>query len=145
MALRPFRQQSQPEVLPQFAQPKPRDRELQERLRRIAAQKAAEMAAKEVADNKRNSARKKTTLPGVLLFRGMRMQMPCTIADLSGTGARVSFPRTVAAQYGELEHLPDDLILVIRADRVEVDCKVMWRRQGSMGLRFLSPPRQQAR
>jgi hypothetical protein len=127
-------------VLPRVTPARPRDQSFQERIRRTAAQNAAAKAEVETTDCKRRSRRKSTTLPGLITFKTMRLEVPCTIVDMSGSGARLTLPSGTARTYGDLEHLPDRLTLVLRADRMQVDCEIKWRRPGSLGVRFLGPP-----
>ena len=126
--------------MPQVSPAKPRDTATQERLRRIAASRAEQKAAAEGADCKRRARRKSTALPGLITFATMRLQVPCTISDMSGTGARLTLPSSTAQTFGDLEHLPDKVMLILRADRMQVECEIKWRRVGSLGVRFLGPP-----
>jgi len=128
-------------VVPQLKASRPRDQVFQERLRRTAAQRAEGKAVAESTDCKRRSRRKATTLPGLMTFKTMRLQVQCTIADMSGSGARLVLPAGTARTYGDLEHLPTNLTLVMRVDRMQVDCEIAWRRPGSLGVRFLGPPK----
>ena len=129
-----------PVASPQLRASRPRDQAFQDRLRKSATQKAVSESAATAADCKRRSRRKAMTLPGLITFRTMRLQVPCTITDMSGSGARLVLPAGTARTYGDLEHLPDQLILVIRTDRMQVGCEIKWRRPGSLGVRFLGPP-----
>lgn len=129
-----------PPALPRFATARPRDQSLQERIRQTATQRAAIKAEAEAVDCKRRSRRKTTTLPGLITFKTMRLQVPCTISDMSGSGARLTLPAGSTRTYGDLDHLPDRLTLVMRVDRMQVDCEIKWRRPGSIGVRFLGPP-----
>ena len=129
-----------PEGLPQTKPATSRDDALQTRLRQIAARQAATQAAAEPDECKRRVRRKQTSLPGLITFKSMRLQVPCTIADMSGTGARLKLPAGASQSFGDLEHLPDRITLVLRADRMQVDCEIKWRRTGSLGVRFLGPP-----
>lgn len=128
-------------VLPAVPPAKPRNQDLQERLRKMAAARAEQKAAAEVTECHRKARRKPTSLPGLITFRTMRMQIPCTIADMSGTGAQLRVTHATATAYGNLEDIPDRLNLVLRADRMQVDCEVKWRHKTSLGVRFLGPPK----
>lgn len=112
---------------------------LQNRVRIIAMGRAA--AAPQTEHCNRRSKRKPTALPAGLTFKGMRIAVPCTVADMSGTGAKIVLPAAAQYSFGDLEHLPSKLTLQLKADCMEIDCEVVWRRQGKLGLRFLSPPR----
>lgn len=89
----------------------------------------------------RKSKRRNTALPAMMTFKGMRVAVPCTVIDMSGTGARLELPPASLKQYGDADHLPDEMVLVLRADRMQVDCDVKWRRGGKIGVRFRGPPR----
>ena len=89
----------------------------------------------------RRSRRKSTALPAMITFSNMRLTVPCTVADMSGSGARISLPAATAQTFGDMEHLPERITLVLKADRMQVDCQIMWRRAGKLGVRFLGPPR----
>ena len=89
----------------------------------------------------RRSRRKQTALPAVITFSNMRLQVPCTVADMSGSGARISLPASTAQAYGDMEHLPERITLVLKADRMQVECQIMWRRAGKLGVKFLGPPK----
>lgn len=102
----------------------------------------APVATKAAADTNcgRRSKRKSTTLPAAVIFEDMRSSLACTILDMSGSGARVQMAASLMPTLGDMHHLPDRLKLQMKADRMEVACKVMWRRDGQLGLRFMGPP-----
>lgn len=119
---------------------------LQTRMKTMALARANAKAASDADSEacKRRSRRKETALPAMLTFHNMRLTVPCTVADMSGSGAKLSFPSTMQQQFGDMEHLPEKCILVLKADRLQVDVQIMWRRQGKIGVRFLTPPRPMA-
>ncbi len=119
---------------------------LQTRMKAMALARANAKTASDANAEacKRRSRRKDTALPAMLTFHNMRLTVPCTVADMSGSGAKLSFPTTMQQQFGDMEHLPDKCILVLKADRLQVDVQIMWRRQGKIGVRFLTPPRPMA-
>lgn len=103
------------------------------------------MPATQGKPGNRRMKRRATTLPGLITFRNLRLQLPCTIADLSVTGARLNLWPAGRSVIGNLDDLPDEMVLVMRADRMQVACEVRWRRQDSLGVRFLGPPQPLAR
>lgn len=107
-------------------------------MERAKAQRAAEAAK---GDCNRKSKRRATALPAMMTFKGMRVAVPCTVIDMSGTGARLELPPSSIKQYGDADHLPDEMVLVLRADRMQVDCDIKWRRGGRIGVRFRGPPK----
>ncbi len=108
-----------------------------------AMERAKALRAAEEAQSacNRKSKRRTTALPAMMTFKAMRVSVPCTVVDMSGTGARLELPPASLKQYGDADHLPDEMVLVLRADRMQVDCEVKWRRGGKIGVRFRGPPR----
>lgn len=68
----------------------------------------------------------------------------CTIRDTSSTGARLE---TSAQRGGNIsrDRVPDQFTLFMPADRLEVDCEVMWRQGLLVGVRYTSPARRTAK
>jgi hypothetical protein len=131
--------QPKPEVLPQFKAPRARDIDHLERLRKIATEKATTKAESDAPCNRR-TRRKSTALPALLTFKTMRLQLPCQIVDMSGTGARLALPEASIKNFGDLNHLPGTFTLVMRTDRMQVECEVKWRKTTTIGVRFLGAP-----
>ena len=115
---------------------------LQTRMKTMALNRAKEKVAADVAADScsRRSRRKETALPGMLTFSNMSLSIPCTIADMSGSGAKLAFLAATVKQFGDMEHLPARCTLILRADRMFIDSQIMWRRSGKIGVKFLSPP-----
>ena len=113
---------------------------LQSRMKAIgSARAAAPIAREETPPCKRRSRRKPLAIPGLLTFPNMRLAVPCTVTDMSGDGARVSLTPSPDSQR-DVNDLPKRLTLVMRLDHLFVDCDVVWRREGKIGLRFLGSP-----
>ncbi len=68
----------------------------------------------------------------------------CTIRDTSSTGARLE---VIAQRGGNIsrDRIPDQFTLFMPADRLEVDCQVMWRQGAMVGVRYTSPARRTAK
>ncbi len=113
---------------------------LTQSMERAKAVRVAQDAAEASACNRR-SKRRQTALPGMMTFKGMRVGVVCTVIDMSGTGARIELPASSIKQLGGSDLLPDELTLILKADRMQVQCEVKWRRNGRIGVRFLGPPR----
>lgn len=58
---------------------------------------------------------------------------------------KLELPPSSIKQYGDADHLPDEMVLVLRADRMQVDCDIKWRRGGRIGVRFRGPPKPMSR
>jgi hypothetical protein len=86
-------------------------------------------------DSQRTLVRKRQRLmDGFLASDRMLTPRPCTICDMNPLGGKVELWN------GDIKSslLGDRVTLYITGDKKEVDCKVMWRKENSMGLRFTS-------
>ncbi len=84
-------------------------------------------------NERRGSPRRRVLKGSIILFNDRHSTLPCTVRDLSATGARVRVESSVTA--------PDTFVLVIELDGFEADCEVVHRRAKDLGVRFTSPPR----
>lgn len=82
----------------------------------------------------RISPRRRMLKAGVIAFNDHFMSYRCTIREASATGARLRVDDVMA--------IPANFDLIIELDAVEYTCAVVWRRQGEIGVRFTSEPRQ---
>ena len=53
---------------------------------------------------------------------------PCLVRDISSTGA--------ALELSDLIRIPDEFTLIITDDRLKLSCRVVWRREYRVGVRF---------
>jgi hypothetical protein len=83
--------------------------------------------------DKRGSPRRRVLKGSIILFHNRHSTLPCTVRDLSATGARLRIESSVAA--------PDTFVLVIELDGFEADCEVVHRRAKEIAVKFLSAPR----
>ena len=87
------------------------------------------------SDSQRMLLRKRQRLmDGFIASERMLSPRPCTICDMNPMGGKVELWN------GDIKSslLGDQVTLYITGDKKEVDCKVMWRKENSMGLRFTS-------
>ena len=104
---------------------------------------SAPAAAHSGADG-RWARRTPTRLGAQILHSSLVSPILCTIRDTSSTGARLE----AAAQRGgniSRDRVPDQFTLFMPADRLEVDCEVMWRQGLLLGVRYTSPTRRTAK
>ncbi len=68
----------------------------------------------------------------------------CTVRDTSSTGARLEI---VTQRGGNIsrDRVPDQFVLFMPLDRLEIDCQVMWRQGALVGVRYTSPARRTAK
>ena len=78
-------------------------------------------------------ARRRVLKAGVVAYNDRHVTLPCTVRDLSATGARVRVEGSVSA--------PDTFELIIDIDGFEANCQVVWRKGNEIGVRFLGAPR----
>ena len=91
-----------------------------------------------VPQNQRKSARKPSRVPGLIFPGGSMASIPCPIAHQSISGARLSMqPGWVNPFRGE-SSLRERFTLVMRLDRVEVECEIIRIEDNEMGVKFLS-------
>lgn len=92
--------------------------------------------------NGRALARKRQRLQeGFIFSDGMLAPRACTLRDLTALGACVE----IWDPSVKVRLLVGDVTLYLTGDRKEVDCKVMWRRDNALGLKFTSPFREPRR
>ncbi|XIA64731.1 PilZ domain-containing protein [Bradyrhizobium sp. TZ2] len=53
---------------------------------------------------------------------------PCVVRDISSTGAALEFP--------DLIRIPDEFTLIMPDERLKLLCRVVWRRDYRVGVRF---------
>jgi len=91
----------------------------------------------------RRAPRKSHTLPAYLTGAGMTNVIPGRVLDMSATGAKIELTPMGRASGIPMTDLPDRFILVLRHDKMEVDCETVWRKDWLIGVRFLGFPRPQ--
>lgn len=69
---------------------------------------------------------------GLILFNNRHSTLPCSVRDVSETGARLE---------ADAKNVPDTFELIVDLDGLEVPCEVVWRKVNLVGVRFLSPPK----
>ena len=89
----------------------------------------------------RSSRRKVTRIPGQIIQRRVN-PISCTIRDTSATGALVELWQGTQKAFAKSEFVGDQFTLVMTNDFLEVDCEVVWRKAGTMGVRYRSALRQ---
>jgi len=83
--------------------------------------------------DRRGAPRRRVLKGSIILFNDRKSTLPCTVRDLSSTGARLRVESSIT--------VPGTFILVIELDGFEADCEVVHRRAKDLGVKFTSPPR----
>lgn len=89
----------------------------------------------------RIAPRKPQSLTAYVTAPGMSNVIPARVVDMSATGAKIELTPMGRSTGIPLGYLPDRFVLVLKQDRMEVDCETVWQEQWLMGLRFLGFPR----
>ncbi len=89
----------------------------------------------------RRAPRKSSLIGGTITAASMVAERPCKIMDMSATGARLKLMPTSDGLRGLPAGVPDSFTLVLRVDRIEVDCEVAWRADRELGVKFKAVPR----
>lgn len=84
-------------------------------------------------DKRRTSQRRRVLKGGIIAFNNRRSTLPCTVRNVSDTGALLRMPGAITP--------PDTFDLLIELDGLEASCTVMWRRGDEVGVHFDAPPR----
>ncbi len=79
---------------------------------------------------RRPSPRRRSLLSGLVVHSSGRFSFPCTIRDLSVSGARIVF--------AEGSVLPSNFELVNRSAGIVYRCETVWTKGGIAGVKFLS-------
>jgi hypothetical protein len=82
---------------------------------------------------KRGAVLRRALKGGIVAFNDRHSTLPCTVRDISATGARLRVEGSVVA--------PDRFVLIIELDGLEADCEVVSRRAKELGVKLVSPPR----
>ena len=67
--------------------------------------------------------------------------IPCLIKDMSTTGARIELQEKWTYPFKSTFGHMDRVRLVVRADRVMYDCKLIRRKDNEFGVKFTAPPK----
>ena len=85
--------------------------------------------APQLADEGRFAPRRKGLTPALIYVEGAVDAVPCLIKDMSTTGAKLELQQKWTYPFKSTFGHMDRIRLVVRADRVMYDCKIV-RRKG---------------
>jgi hypothetical protein len=89
----------------------------------------------------RRMPRKPMCMPALLGIPGYRLQIPCRVLDMSGSGFGTVLVIDPKRRIRTTHDLPDRLTLIMVHERTEIDCEVRWRAGERFGARFTSRTR----
>ena len=90
---------------------------------------------------KRSSSRRAAKTPGLIYPGGIAASSPCMIVDQSFTGACLKMQEGWVNPFLGSSSLGQTFTLVMRLDRMEVDCEIMRLEELEIGIRFTSAAR----
>jgi hypothetical protein len=76
----------------------------------------------------RKDSRHRTLKTGRIVFNQRRSVVDCTVRNLSSTGACLDVPSTVG--------IPEAFELIIGSDDMARSCRIAWRTERRIGVRF---------
>lgn len=92
--------------------------------------------------NRRGKERKRQRLiDGFVASARFRTPRPCRVCDMSPGGARIE----IWGEHDQPLRPGDRITLYIPTDRKEVDAEVRWRKESTLGLKFMSALRDPTR
>jgi hypothetical protein len=94
---------------------------------------------------KRSSSRRDAKMPGLIFPGGVAASIPCVVLDHSMTGARLQMQAGWVNPFRGQSSLGQTFTLVMRIDRMEVDCEIVRIEENELGVRYVSVLRPIAR
>ena len=88
-----------------------------------------------IGEEHRRARRRLVAVPGLIGLPGLRLVIPCFIREMSATGAQVDISHS---RIHFAQDLPDQIVLVLVHDQVEVDGTIRWRDREHFGVSFRS-------
>jgi PilZ domain len=89
-------------------------------------------------EEKRQSRRKAYRTPGLIYPGGVAASIPCMITDQSVTGAQLLMQPGWVNPFRGISSLNERFTLVMRVDRMQVECEIVRLDDNTMGVRFVS-------
>ena len=89
--------------------------------------------AEQEKSERRHAARRRVLKSAVCTHVGKHIGVPCSVRDISRSGARLRIEATMA--------VCKQFELLIEIDGLEAKCDTIWRKGHEMGVRFCAPPR----
>ena len=97
--------------------------------------------AADAAKDGRWARRQNCRIAGELSHHTLPEPVTCVVRDTSSSGARLELSGNRGAFSAGAERIPDHVTLLMPMDRMQVECRVTWRKGNMIGVRYLSPAR----
>ena len=109
---------------------------MSDRIAAVTRARSKETVAEKKPDERRWAQRKSGVAAGLIAHHSVKTPVACVIRDMSATGAKLEVQNGWGEAFNSAEDVPDTFTLLVRLDKIEVDCQVVWRRTRSFGVRF---------
>ena len=106
-----------------------------------ATKSSSAYSAQRANGENRFAPRRSSAVYAQIYFDGTVQSVPCIIRDMSTTGAKLELRDGWDNPFKSIHTEFDRIRLVVRADRVMYDCKIMRRGETELGVKFLSAPK----
>jgi hypothetical protein len=90
-------------------------------------------------ERRSRATRKPMRSLGYVVVPGNRKELECIIVDMSASGAKLKLIGAMNKPFAPQAALPRQFKLIIRNDKIEVDCNVAWANANTFGVSFASP------
>lgn len=110
-----------------------------ERLTAIAERAAKQHQPSSRGSERRWALRKTGMCTGVLISDLMQGTVGCIVRDMSATGARIEIRSDRSSIVVTPQSVPEQFVLLLEKEEIEVACSVVWRDAIDVGVRFVSP------
>jgi hypothetical protein len=107
-----------------------------DRIAAVTRAKPKVSVAKRATDERRWARRKPGVVGGMIAYHPVKAPVSCIVRDMSATGAKLEIESGWNEGINSAEDVPDEITLLVRIDKIEVDCVVIWRKAKSLGVRF---------
>ena len=112
------------------------------RMAKILSRPAVVAQVAELPDDERRWARRKQSrTPAMMWYEGAPTMHSCVIKDTSSTGALIEMVKSKMNPDASTGVVRERFTLIIAMDKVRIDCKVAWRGENEIGVRYVSPAR----
>ena len=100
---------------------------------------ASAQAVSDAIASRRRERRKETRCLGYIVAPGSRKELECVVLDMSSSGAKLKLAGVASNPFAAPVVFPQTFKLIIRNDRIEVDCVSCWSQGATCGITFASP------
>jgi len=100
---------------------------------------ASAQAGSEGIETRRRARRKQTRCLAYIVAPGSRKELECVVLDMSSSGAKLQLAGVASKPFAAPVVFPQNFKLIIRNDRIEVDCVSCWSKGVTCGVTFASP------